>query len=68
MPNQQKSVSVTENEIAYVGIYKISYDIITVSYGEYHKSTQLGTFGKQQTNSIARILLRELINEKIGRE
>ncbi len=47
MPNQQKSVSVTENEIAYVGIYKISYDIITVSYGEYHKSAQLGTFGKQ---------------------
>jgi hypothetical protein len=68
MPDQQKSVSVTVNKIAYVGVYKVSSDIITVSYGEYHKSTQLGTFGKQQTNSIARILLRELINEKIGRE
>ncbi len=65
MANQQKTVSVTLNKIAYIGVYKVTSNFVTISYGKYHKSIQLGTFNKEQTPSLARLLLRELIKEKI---
>ena len=65
MANQQKSVSVTLDKIAYIGVYKVSSNFVTISYGEHHKSLQLATYNKEQTPSLARLLLRELIKEKI---
>ena len=48
MANQQKSVSVTLDEIAYIGIYKVSSNFVITSYGKYHKSLQRGAFDKEQ--------------------
>jgi hypothetical protein len=59
-PPISHDVSVETNGTTHNGRYTVESGVVTVTYGFYHKATQVG---ESSSDRIARMLLRELVAE-----